>query len=325
MKILLVARHHDREKICRFDASQSMLEGLEEAGIAYDTYQPWKPFTGDLKDYDAVLVWAYQGQRKNLVFWSRRFEAVCRREGVPVANSIKGCFYNHSTSLSRWRATGIPCADFQHFQAFDELRLRYPMILRTDGLHEGRNTHLVATPEQAERVITDNQLAWERTADARLLDLAIEFHDVCAADGFYHKRRTIVVGDILIHREHSVATAWLVNLEHRVMGDYVQALNREFFTTGDRHRDVLLAAARALRTDIVAIDYTVLADGRLMFWEGNRHFKMHGNRPFREGDVNPATGRTYQEMVDVDKAVGRAVVRLIEQTVEKGSGVRCAS
>jgi hypothetical protein len=52
-----------------------------------------------------------------------------------------------------------------------------------------------------------------------------------------------------------------------------------------------------------------------MFWEGNRHFKMYGNKVFREGDINSATGRTYQEMVDVDKAVGRAVVKLLERTV----------
>jgi hypothetical protein len=321
MKILLVARHHDREKICRYEASQSMLEGLDEAGIHYDIHQPWLPFEGDLGAYDAALIWAYQGQKKNFVFWSRRFEAACRREGLPVANSVDGCFYHHSTALSRWKAAGIPCAEFQHFVGVDELRLRYPLILRTDGLHEGKNTHLVWTREEAEEVVARNRRAVveQRRGDepVRLLDLAIEFHDVRSRDGYCHKRRTIVVGETLIHREHSVSTGWLVNLDHRVMGDYVQRLNRQFFETGDRHRDIILRATRALKTDTIALDYTVLDDGRLLFWEGNRHFKMHGNNIFREGDVNPATGRTYQEMVDVDKAVGRAVVKLLERTVEQ--------
>jgi hypothetical protein len=326
MKILLVARHREREKICRYEASESMLQGLEEAGIEYDIHPPWEPFQGDLQAYDAALVWAYQGQKKNFIFWARRFEARCRREQLPVVNSVDGCFYAHSTGLARWKAAGVLCADFQHFTTADDLRLRFPMILRTDGVHEGRNTHLVHSREEAARVIDENQRAYagqprrkRRKGDdaVRLLDLAIEFHDVRAADGFCHKRRTIVVGDTLIHREHSVSSGWLVNLNHRVHDEYVQKLNQEFFATGDRDRDALLAATRALGTDTVALDYTKLADGRLMFWEGNRHFKMHGNKAFKEGDINSATGRTYQEMLDVDRAVGRAVVTLLEKTVRQ--------
>jgi len=321
MKILLLARHTEREKIFRYHASESMLLGLEEAGIDFDIHIPWKPFAGNIHDYDAMLVWSYQGKRKNFTYWAKQFEKEVRDAGVPVINSVNGCFYMHSTCLGRWRDAGVPCAKFQFFKTFEDINLRYPMILRTDGLHEGKNTHLVNNPDEARAAIDRATYIYMNTNPRekaiRLLNLAIEYHDVIAPDGYYHKQRTIVVGDTLIHREHSVATGWLVNLGNRVYGDYVQNLNREFFNTGDKNRELILKAARALGSDVVALDYTVLPNGDCMFWEGNRHFKMHGNETFKPGEINPATGRDYTEMVNVDRAVGRAIVDLLYQVTDK--------
>lgn len=320
MHILLITRHHTREKLTYWAAGQSLIEGLEEAGFTFECHAPWEPFEGDLTRFDAAISWPYSGKRRNFVYWAKQFEQRCFNASVPVFGSAEGCFYTHTYCYDRWAAAGIPCPKYQHFDDVDDITLDYPLILRTDDQHEARNMFLVRSRAEAAAVIARQWRLYDETRRRRdltswPLDIAIEYHDVKAEDGHYHKRRTIVVGDTQISREHSVSSDWVVNLTVRTASALVLRLNREFIERGEDDPDLIQRAARALGTDIVALDYSRKRDGSYIFWEGNRNFKMHGNKGFLPGQINPCTSRTYDEMVDVDRAVGRAIVAELRKRV----------
>jgi len=302
-------------------AGESMLKALEANGIDWTLHVPWEPFKGRFEDYDAALCWSYYGGKHNIAFWARKFEQQCREAGLPIVNSIDGYFRDHSYCLAKWAEAGIPCAKHQLFQHPEDITLPYPLILRKDGQHRGRNIFLVHSAVEAREVI-ERQLelcAEQPLSDKHLrpLDLAIEFIDVKAPDGYYHKRRTIVVGDTLIWREAAIANHWIVNEAHLIQDEYTLKLNRQFIEEGDPNPELILAAAKALGSDMVALDYTVMPDGSYFFWEGNRHFQMYGNRDLEKHEIHPATGRTYEERVEVDMAVGRALVNILESKVSE--------
>lgn len=321
INLLIVTSRTSREKMERNDAALSLFRGLEEAGITWTLYYPREPLPGDITDYDAVLCWTYNGMRKNIRYWGGRFEEQIKDSGIPVINSVSGYSTMHSECLRKWGEAGIPCAKFEHFQEVEDITLPYPLILRADGHHQGRSMFLVHNEEEARKTIDEQFERYINSAKDdrryRPLDIAIEYFDVKASDGFYHKRRVIAVGDELITREHTASTHWIVNIDNRVSSEISQKLNQQFFKEGVKDRELLLKAARTFGSDIVALDYTVRDDGSYIFWEANRHFKMHGNNIYGEGDINPATGRNYEEMQAVDRAVGRNVVKLIYKVTGK--------
>lgn len=324
MHILILTPHKNREKIERYEAGESMLLALEEKNITWDYHAPWEKFEDDFNKYDAVLVWAYNGKKHNMIFWATKFEAECEKLGIPVINSIKGCFYSHSYCYKKWNEANIPCPKYQNFQNPEEINLKYPIILRVDDQHEAKNVFLAHNYEEAVSICEEQLEKYinleKNDKITRPLDLAIEYQEVRAEDGYYHKRRTIVIGDKLIRREHTISDNWIVNISNRVANEHSRLLNQDFYENGDVDAELVFRAAKALNSDVVALDYTIKSDGEYIFWEGNKNFKMYGNKIFGKDDINPATGRNYEQMRSLDLAVGRAIVDLIYQRVENRAG-----
>ena len=298
------------------------MNALDEAHIHWELHQPWNPLKGDLTKYDAVLCWSFNGSRNNFVFWCTRFEAQCRELGIPVINSIDAFMLDHHTCLQKWQEAGVPCARAQHVNEAEDINLDYPLILRVNNQHEAANVFLVNNKAEAgeimDRQFEDYTKSSKKDWHTRPIDLAIEYKNVLSADGYYHKKRMIVVGDALIPREYTIAKSWVVNLDNRVENDYARSLNRKFFEYPEDEAAMIKKAARALGSDIVALDYTQLDAGSYVFWEGNRHFKMHGNKKYGPGMINPATSRNYEEMVAIDARLGKEIVALIESRVGLG-------
>src|SRR6202008_951984 len=102
-----------------------------------------------------VLSWSFRYDENNFVFWARKAETFYRAAGLRVLNSVAEFSVQPSFSLPRGREAGIPCARFERFSDIDSVTLPYPLILRCDGLHKGRNTFLVHSAEEARRRVNE--------------------------------------------------------------------------------------------------------------------------------------------------------------------------
>lgn len=317
-RLLIVSPYNKLHNFEKYVASRLLLWGLDEAGIRWEHYQPRK-YPPLLSRYDAVLFWSFGHRKRNYTFYARAFEQQCRAYGLPIINSMEGCEIHHSFGLAQWKKHGIPCANFQRFRHFDDITLDYPLILRRDGVHQGKDMFLVRTPEEAREVIDrrlhEYETLWLDDHSKLPLDLAIEFVDTQYPDGYYRKQRCYVVGDRVIPRQVSFAPTWLVNYGHCVVTPQALKEDRQLRTHGEPRADLLVHAARALKSDVVAMDYTPRPDGSYILWEGNRHFKMMGDRGYVDNHFNEATGRTPAERLEDDHALGHALAELVMQRI----------
>jgi len=69
-------------------------------------------------------------------------------------------------------------------------------------------------------------------------------------------------------------------------------------------------AAKALRSDIIALDYSKKTDGSYIFWEGNRNFDLSvGGQMWSQ--FRRSTGRSREECVESVRVIGDAIGELI--------------
>ena len=277
---------------------------------------PWREHP-PLARFHAVLCWSRGHRRKNFIFYARIFEKLCAAEGLPVVNSIRGCSDNHSTSLGLWKQHGIPCADFARFRHIHQLQLGYPVILRVDKLHQGKQTYLATNRQEAERAAAEQErrsLEDLPPEEGSLpLDLAVQYVDTRYPDGLYRKRRCYVVGDRLIPRQAAAARHWLVNLGNCEVLEQAVEEDRAFRRNGEPNAQQVRDAGLLAGSDISAVDYTVRPDGRYIFWEANRHFAMTGDPDYQSSKLDEATGRTPEERREDDEALGNAMASLVRE------------
>jgi hypothetical protein len=144
------------------------------------------------------------------------------------------------------------------------------------------------------------------------LNLAIEFVETRFPDGFYRKRRSIVVGGRLIPRQHMISRGWKVKLSSAEAGPLSIAEDRAFLKDGEAQGALVARAARSLGCDILALDYSPAPDGSYIFWEANRSFRMAGTgRGMKAEKFRQATGRSVEECLAQRDAVGAAIADCI--------------
>jgi hypothetical protein len=320
-------------------ASLGLVWGLEERGIEWTAARP-STHRPRPERYDAVLSWWGKSSRKGYRFIpshvhhlypynpipSRgRFEddvaRSCREHGVPLINPLPARLeLRHSHCLRTWTQHGIPCARFRKFSSFEELAesdLPYPLILRVDGgSHSLRDAVLVASPDEARAALAQRLAQKEDEPGLHPFTLAIEFRENRWSDGYYRKRRSFLVGDRMLPRQHMLSPTWQVKLQTVVTGEPARSENRRFRERGDEDAELVLRAARLLGPDILALDYSRLEDGSYLFWEGNAIFGMAGlgeegkSRIYRE-----ATGLDKTDCEAEHRALGLAIADLIERRV----------
>lgn len=288
---------------------RSLLWGFDQANIDWYLYNPWRPMPA-LAGFDGMYISVYRFYNKNFVYHGSQREREARERGLPVLNTVEHAHSLHSYSLSRWRERGVPCARFQHFGRFEDISLSpYPLVLRRDGMHRGSGMFLVRTATEARRVI-ERQIAESRRTypSARgvlPLNLAIEFIETERAGGYFHKFRSYVVGDEVIPAHFMRSRSAFVNYKDAALWDQTCSLDQTFRLEGEPHPERVVAAARAVDLDIVALDYSRRPDGSYVFWEGNR--------------VRATAGDAHVSWLDVretDIRFGTAVARLMRSRIE---------
>jgi hypothetical protein len=308
---LLILSNLDAASIFRRGSVNRALEwGLGTQPIDWRIHNPASG-TPDLSGVDVVLSWCHHIAGDGRAFRQRTVvvEDDCSRAGIPVVNSARTLRrIRHSYCLRRWFFHDIPCALSQNFRTLDEISLRYPLILRVDGgVHSSLDSFLVMDRREAEQVMRS------REASSRgRLNLAIEYVETRFPDGFYRKRRCIVVGDRLIPRQHMLSRGWKVKLSSSEANDVSIAEDRAFLAEGEAQGELVARAARVLGCDILALDYSPAPDGSYVFWEANRTFRMAGTgRGVKAEKFREATGRSVEECLAQRNAVGAAIAEWI--------------
>lgn len=191
-------------------------------------------------------------------------EARYERAGVPVINPVRHLSNAiKSRALATLRHAGFTAAralPLTPASTFDEIAATVgrPFIVRNDHGSHGY-VHLVHTPADFQ------QVDWSQLPHP----VALEYLDIRSADGLYRKYRYLVTGDSGINRHLVIAQSWCVHAEDRVRNQRHVKEELAFLNEPNPHRPALVRAARALKLDFVAFDYSITSSGRLVIWEPN--------------------------------------------------------
>jgi hypothetical protein len=299
---VIIVTPYSQQRFQRSHVGSVLTWGLKRKGVDWVLHDPAnKQFKMD--GFDVVLSWPY-GFREVPSFLQNclRFEQRARNSGIPVINSLSGCNFRHSWCLRLWTAAGIRCAKYQALAKDWDLQLQYPLILRTDAVHRGLNMFLARDQSQARQII--------QIGVTPPLDLALEFVETKGSDGYYRKWRSHVIGDRVIPRQLQLTTGWKVNLDAAEASEQALAEDRQFISEGESNVGLVILAARVLNSDIIALDYSRMADGSYIFWEGNRSFDLSvGGQMWSQ--FRRSTGRSEEECVESVRIIGDALAELV--------------
>lgn len=297
-RLLVATPFRSRKGLCSLQAGRVLLDALDERRIAATLHQPWLPV--DLAGFDAMLCWTYRHTWHNFLFYCKELEERCAAIGLPVLNSAHRFNYRHSKDLAAWHEAGLPCARHQRFRRPADIALPYPLIVRRDGLHQGIGMKRVESPEEAATAAA----GYEKVAEGRPLDLAIEFLDTRWPDGFYRKRRCYVVGDRVIPAHALRSESWVVNFGSVTGAGAAFREHRAFLEEGEPRAALLRRALEVLGADWAAVDYSPTPDGGAVLWEANRNPRMWGDEGYPEG--RPRSSERAYGLAIADLALQRA-------------------
>lgn len=143
--------------------------------------------------------------------------------------------------------------------------LRYPLLLRSPGMHVGATMAKVDSPGDVDAAVYDMPMQGRGT-------YVTEFVDYRDADGCHRKMRLVVVGKRVFLRHFVIANGWHVHVgdririddpeEERILSGYPGSLPMD--TTA-----LALQVADALNLDYFGIDCCPRPDGRLLVFEAN--------------------------------------------------------
>lgn len=312
IRVLVLTPYEEVEEFKQSGPSLVMTWGMDSRRIEWVLHNPARK-RADLSEFDAVLSWPYGLREKGFFRNSKEFEQVCMDAGIPVVNSFRAYNTRHSRALYLWRKNNIPCASYQHIKSFEDITFDYPLILRTDGVHRGRNMYLCFNPSEARAVIERSHAETEFPP----VDLAIQFIETVSPDGYYRKWRSHVIGDRIVPRQMSLSRNWMIHLDASSWSALAIEEDRKFIAEGESQAELVIRAAKVLGSDIIALDYSKLRDGSYIFWEGNRNYDLSvGGEMWKQ--FQNSTGRTDSQCMESLMRIGEAIADLvIERASEK--------
>lgn len=226
----------------------------------------------------------------------------CAQAGVPILQHPDALNNTQKSTQSEiWQAHGIRSAKsiaIPSRAALDGVLkdLPYPCILRPD-LGHGKDRTYVCQDEAALLSYADK---------VEFPAVALEYFDIkhTGSDAgpyghYYHKKRSMVFGDIvmnsyvyfsearIIRRRTSLFTPHAKTstrlLYHLGIGraafDSILQADLDYFHAPPEAPDLMTGAMRALGLEIAALDYSVGRDGEIVFWEANPHFVLPSPAP----------------------------------------------
>jgi tetratricopeptide (TPR) repeat protein len=149
--------------------------------------------------------------------------------------------------------------------------LRFPLILRPAGRHGGDGVQLAHSEAELAGKIPDSEAIY-----------ATEFVDYRSADGWYRKYRVIFVDREPYPYHLAIGRRWLLHYKSAAMraDTALRAEEENFLRNSDlvlspRIMTALRTIAATIDLDYAGIDFSLLPDGRLLFFEANATMLVH--------------------------------------------------
>ncbi|MCI5074919.1 hypothetical protein [Oricola sp.] len=164
-----------------------------------------------------------------------------------------------------------------------------PVLIKSDRMHSQKGMRICRTADALRAAAMAPRLTYPVSV-AQFIDTRAG-HDPRSLEGrLYHKKRTLVLGDI-VHPRHMIFSAQpIVSLKTSTLAPFrtfaalrhalplmpaarrsIEADNR-FFFEGDGHEPLMRRVCEALGVSTAAIDYSVDAEGNPVIWEANPYF-----------------------------------------------------
>jgi FimV-like protein len=148
---------------------------------------------------------------------------------------------------------------------------RFPLILRPAGRHGGERTNLVRSADKLASALPPEDAFY-----------ATEFVDYRSADGWYRKYRVIFVDREPYPYHLAVGGRWLLHYRSADMQasaarrrEEAAFLRDPAAALGVRAMAALKAIGKRLDLDYAGIDFSLLPDGRILFFEANATMLVH--------------------------------------------------
>ncbi len=227
-----------------------------------------------------------------------------RARGIRLVNPPEALSHTiKSEQARRWAEAGIPTPRHVAFADRAELEAKLAEfdgggLLKSDLLHSQRGMWVFASGAEARRNLDQRKIVYPG-AIAEFVDTRAGFGATqpdSVWSHFYHKKRVLVLGDLVSPRSVLFSAQPIVGLKtctfrpptgwrrvgYSLRGE-VQACiraDREWWQAGGEHHDVMRQAAKALGLDVCGIDYASTADGGVVLWEANPFFFLPLRRSY---------------------------------------------
>ena len=150
--------------------------------------------------------------------------------------------------------------------------IRFPGLVRPCGSHGGDCMAKVESAEELHKLpLRDVEVYY-----------ASNFHDYCSMDGFYRKYRIIFVDRRPWPYHLAIGKHWMIHYETADMLAYSWKREEERTFLEDPRRsigpeamDAIEAIGRKLDLDYCGVDFSILADGRVLVFEANATMLVH--------------------------------------------------
>ncbi len=182
----------------------------------------------------------------------------------------------------------------------EQEKTRFPFILRTTENHNGANMVLFTGPES---VGDSGPLPF----DGRDY-YAIQHIDYRNPAGVYRKFRLVKIGDRVVPRHMISSSHWKIHVGERkdsendsikAKTDEIEFLtDPESFLGSDLYHQLVVGLNKS-GLDYAAVDFSILADGRAVFFECNACFNAFSNRKPRTPELGNAEAQITQALIDL--------------------------
>lgn len=203
-----------------------------------------------------------------------------------------------STQARLWREAGIATPQVERFDDFVALttavqRLTFPILVRGDEHHAQLGARVFMS---ADELVSANseRMPWP-CAVSPFIDVRTSYRRAggsseCAQ--LFHKKRLIVANGSIRTKHTFFSNNPIVSAKTCIFSQHswwcktglspslsaleLQCVEHDlaYWRQVQEHRDIMLSACNVLGYDIVAIDYSNLADGSPILWEANPFFQL---------------------------------------------------
>lgn len=210
------------------------------------------------------------------------------------------------------QVTMIPAPQLETIRAmFEDGEISYPSIIRTTADHNGENMARISDPSELGKL--------ESLPFGGRDFYAIPFVDYASNKGVYRKFRLVKVGGKILPRHMISSDSWSIhstdrnnsaNLTPEARKEEKRFLANPSAYVGKPLYDQLVSGLEKTGLDYVAVDFSLLGDGRAVFFESNACFNAF------------ASSSQKAPMPELAKAENRIKSALIQLVIKAGRDAR---